>query len=213
MAAAALIPVKAFAAAKVRLAPALDADRRARLAREMATHVVRAAAPLPVSVVCDDAGVREWAESVGARPIWTPGLGLDGAVEAGVATLAGEGVRTGRGGAQRPPARRRPGRPARPGRTGRSCWSPTGTATAPTWPSLPSTSGFRFAYGHGSFVRHVAEAERLGLGPVVHRAADLGWDVDLPADLMLPSTSVLPDDLPDTFATAGTGAVERPCGP
>ena len=210
MAASALIPVKAFAAAKVRLAPALDADRRARLARQMATHVVRAAAPLPVSVVCDDAGVREWAESVGARPIWTPGLGLDGAVEAGVAALAEEGVDTVvvahsdlplAAGLADLPGRAEASVLLVPDRHG------DGTNVA----VLPSTSGFRFAYGHGSFVRHVAEAERLGLGPIVHRAADLGWDVDLPADLMLPSTSVLPDDLPDTFATAGSGAVERPC--
>src|SRR4029079_132687 len=81
-------------APKSRRGPGLGGARRARLARQMATHVVRAAAPLPVSVVCDDAGVREWAESVGARPIWTPGLGLDGAVEAGVAALAEEGVDT-----------------------------------------------------------------------------------------------------------------------
>ena len=49
-----LVPVKAFAEAKARLAPALDAGQRERLARAMAEHVVAAAAPLPVSVVCDD---------------------------------------------------------------------------------------------------------------------------------------------------------------
>ena len=208
MAAAALIPVKAFAAAKVRLAPALDAERRARLAREMATHVVRAAAPLPVSVVCDDDEVRSWAESVGARPIWTPGLGLDGAVEAGVAALGAAGIETVVVAHSDLPLAA--GLADLVGRAGdRMLLVPDrhddGTNVAVVGPG----TGFRFAYGQGSFARHVAEAARLGLGPVVHRAADLGWDVDLPDDLLLPATSVLPDDLPDTFATAGTAATDE----
>ena len=48
---AVLVPVKAFAEAKLRLAPALDPAHRAELARAMATHVVNSAAPLPVAVV------------------------------------------------------------------------------------------------------------------------------------------------------------------
>ena len=51
---AVLIPVKAFADAKVRLEKVLDADARSALARRMAETVVAAAAPLPVTVVCDD---------------------------------------------------------------------------------------------------------------------------------------------------------------
>ena len=49
-----LVPVKAFAAAKGRLAGVLDGPGRAALARSMAEVVVAAAAPLPVVVVCDD---------------------------------------------------------------------------------------------------------------------------------------------------------------
>jgi 2-phospho-L-lactate guanylyltransferase len=48
---------------------------------------------------------------------------------------------------------------------------------------VPAASGFRFAYGPGSFRRHVAEAARLGLGPRIVRRAALAWDVDEPADL------------------------------
>ena len=47
--AAVVIPVKAFHAAKLRLAPALLPEARAVLAREMATRVVRAAGSLPVT--------------------------------------------------------------------------------------------------------------------------------------------------------------------
>src|SRR5690606_18921106 len=88
---AVLVPVKAFRDAKVRLAPALDPVARAELARHMADTVVRAARPLPCSVVCDDHEVAEWARSVGADVIWRPGHGLNGAVTDGVATLARQG--------------------------------------------------------------------------------------------------------------------------
>ncbi|MFP5327978.1 MAG: 2-phospho-L-lactate guanylyltransferase, partial [Acidimicrobiia bacterium] len=50
---AVLVPVKGFRDAKVRLAPALPADRRAALARQMGEQVIAAAQGLPVAVVCD----------------------------------------------------------------------------------------------------------------------------------------------------------------
>src|SRR5258708_32525759 len=81
---AVLVPVKAFARAKVRLAPALDAAARAALAEAMASQVLAAATSLPVAVVCDDPGVADWARRHGARVVWEPGRGLNGAVEAGV---------------------------------------------------------------------------------------------------------------------------------
>jgi 2-phospho-L-lactate guanylyltransferase (CobY/MobA/RfbA family) len=52
--------------------------------------------------------------------------------------------------------------------------------------SVPTGAGFRFAYGPGSFPRHRAEAERLGLHVEVRRPPRLTWDVDVPADLDLP---------------------------
>ena len=52
--------------------------------------------------------------------------------------------------------------------------------------SIPAGCGFTFAYGPGSFTRHCAEVERLGLPLVVHRPRRLTWDVDVPADLDLP---------------------------
>jgi len=44
-------------------------------------------------------------------------------------------------------------------------------------------TGFRFAYGPGSFRRHAAEARRLGLGLRVVRDPDLAFDIDVPEDL------------------------------
>ncbi|MGI8756948.1 MAG: hypothetical protein ACR2MB_14040, partial [Acidimicrobiales bacterium] len=53
--------------------------------------------------------------------------------------------------------------------------------------SLPAGSGFVFAYGPGSFARHRGEAKRLGLTVDIRDDLALGWDVDFPADLRLPS--------------------------
>jgi 2-phospho-L-lactate guanylyltransferase len=49
--------------------------------------------------------------------------------------------------------------------------------------SVPTAAGFEFAYGPGSFRRHVAEAHRRGYGVRVVRDATLAFDVDVPADL------------------------------
>ena len=87
------MPVKAFWRAKKRLAPVLSPEGRAALAREMAEHVIKAAKPLPVVVVCDDEEVAGWSENLGARALREPGLGLNGAVNAAVSQLDGEGYR------------------------------------------------------------------------------------------------------------------------
>lgn len=176
-----LVPVKAFGAAKQRLAPALGPAERATLARRMAEQVLAAAAPLPVAVVCDDAEVAEWARQLGVTVIGEPGRGLNGAVAAGVSALeaagAGEVVvahadlpaartlapLTGFSGVTLVPDRRRDG-------TNVLC--------------VPAGAGFRFAYGPGSFGRHLAEVHRLGLACRVLDQPDLAWDVDVPGDLI-----------------------------
>jgi 2-phospho-L-lactate guanylyltransferase len=181
--AAVVVPVKAFHAAKLRLAPALSPEARAVLARKMATRVVRAAGPLPVTVVCDDEDVRAWAVAAGATVHWTPGLGLDGAVHAGVDAAAAAGAdRVVVAHADLPLA------------TGLDHVVGTeGVLLVPDrWNdgtnviALPAASGFQFSYGPGSFARHRAEAERLGLPVLIAVDQVLGWDVDVPDDLLLP---------------------------
>jgi 2-phospho-L-lactate guanylyltransferase len=180
---AVLVPVKAFGAAKARLRDALDAPARAALARRMADRVVAAARGLPVTVACDDHDVAAWAVSVGAEVAWTPGLGLNGAVTAGVEALRAGGadrvivahadlpraddlrVVTGFEGVVLVPDRH-----------------DDGTNVL----GVPAGSGFAFAYGPRSFARHAAEARRLGLPTTVLRPPDLTWDVDVPADLEHP---------------------------
>ncbi len=175
-----LVPVKAFSGAKERLAPLLGAADRAALARTMAEHVLAAAEPLPVAVVCDDAEVAQWANALGALVLPEPGRGLNGAVESGVARLTAGGAReilvvhadlplatgfarlTGFDGITLVPDRRE-----------------DGTNVI----GLPAGATFRFAYGAGSFARHQAEAARSGLALRIVREPELEWDVDVPDDL------------------------------
>jgi len=178
--AAVLVPVKAFHAAKQRLADVLDAPARVALATAMATTVLRAAGPLRAAVVCDDDDVRSWAEAQGAEAIWTPGLGLNGAVQAGVAHLARRGVdRVIVAHADLPLATElvwladTDGVTLVPDRHG------DGTNVA----CVPAGSGFTFAYGAGSFSAHRAEARRRGLAVRLVPDRRLGWDVDVAADL------------------------------
>lgn len=203
--AAVVVPVKSFTQAKARLAGRLDAATRVELARAMAATVLRAAREMPVVVVCDDPEVRAWAERKGAEALWTPGLGLNGAVEAGVDHLRRAGVARAvvahadlplatdlRWVARSPfvtlvPDRHRDG-------TNVAC--------------VPTDAGFRFSYGPGSFAAHRAEAARLGLVARLVPDAALGWDVDLPADLVLPDPRQLPRSVAALVAAATAAGAE-----
>ena len=186
---AVLVPVKAFRDAKARLGPVLSSPERIALAHSMADVVVRAAAPLPVWVVCDDEDVAAWALE----------CGLPGAVEAG--------PRPERCGQRR---RRRPG--DRGFARVIVAHADLPHATDLTWvgdtegvtlipdrhddgtnvAAVPARCGFVFSYGPGSFVRHCAEARRLGLELRVVREPRLAWDVDRPDDLQAPDWSACP---------------------
>jgi 2-phospho-L-lactate guanylyltransferase len=175
-----LVPVKAFAHAKVRLAPALDEAARAELSRRMAERVLAAAHPLPVAVVCDDGDVAAWAERHGASVISEPGRGLNGAVTVGVEHLAAAGFnQVIVAHADLPLATSLAWLADVDGITLVPDRHNDGTNVV----CLPASCGFAFSYGPRSFTRHVAEAVRLGLGPRVLREPSLGWDVDVPADL------------------------------
>lgn len=181
-----LVPIKAFDAAKPRLSEALDPAERAQLARSMAAVVLRAAAPLPVAVVCDDDQVADWARRQGARVVWTPGLGLNGAVADAVRRAADEGVvRAVIAHSDLPFARD----------LERLVVTdddlvlvvPDRRLDGTNVLSVPTDRGFEFHYGAGSFGLHRTEAARLGLQVQVRHIEELGWDVDEPGDLDSPS--------------------------
>jgi 2-phospho-L-lactate/phosphoenolpyruvate guanylyltransferase len=178
---AVLIPVKAFDLAKRRLHRAMSAPQRAELARAMADRVVSAAIPLPVAVVCDDNTVARWARQLGALVVWEPGRGLNGAVEAGVDHLRSAGVvEVIVAHADLPQARDLPDVDGGEGVT----LVPDRYGNGTNVMALPTDAGFRFSYGPGSFARHRAEAQRLGLPVQILDRPDLAWDIDEPADLV-----------------------------
>lgn len=175
-----LVPVKAFAAAKVRLAGIMDPVDRERLARALADGVLAAACGLPAAVVCDDAGVAEWAAERGALVIWTPARGLNAAVTDGVGRLRDEGAEQVVVAHADLPLVSDLSSVARPGHV---VLAPDRRRDGTNVAAVPTTSGFAFSYGPGSFLRHRAEAERLGVPLEVLEREDLAWDVDVPDDL------------------------------
>ena len=185
---AVLIPVKAFTDAKARLAPALDPAARAELAESMATTVLHAAAPLAVWVVCDDTAVATWAARAGANVLWKPGRGLNGAVAEGVTDLAHLDVaRVIVVHADLPHARDLTHLAARHGITLVPDRRDDGTNVI----VLPTDCGFEFSYGPGSFERHRLEADRRVDEVHIERDERLGWDVDVPGDLVTPQWCIV----------------------
>jgi len=177
-----VIPVRAFAMGKARLAARLDDAARADLARTLADRVSAAAGELPAIVISSAPEVRDWARARGLDVADDPGS-LDDAAAAGREWVAARGcARAVIAHADLPFARtltplaRDVGRPI----VGVvPCHRDDGTTVL----SVPVDAPFRFAYGPGSFRRHAAEARRLGFGFRVVRDADLAFDLDVPEDL------------------------------
>lgn len=174
-----LVPIRSFDDALSRLSGVLDHAARARLMRTLAQRVVEAAKDLPVWIVTDDPDVAEWASDQGAVPLAVERSGLTESVSKAVEVLRRRGLDrvivahadlalvddlTGMDG---------PGVSIAPDRR------QDGSNVI----CIPADSGFRFAYGPGSFDRHVAEARRLDLPVRVVDDPTLAIDIDEPADL------------------------------
>jgi 2-phospho-L-lactate guanylyltransferase len=197
---AVLIPVKRFEHAKRRLSGILDQTQRVRLARWLADRVVAAARPLPTFVACDDEAVATWADEAGAEVLWSPGLGLNGAVEASRSTIAGKGfdqlviahsdlpLAAGLG-------------DLAVARTITLVPDHMGDGTNVL--VLPVDAPLAPSYGSGSFRNHLAAAlAATGYRVEVRRDGRLALDVDRPDDLLHPILRpVLPEWLQTTLAS------------
>jgi 2-phospho-L-lactate/phosphoenolpyruvate guanylyltransferase len=181
--AAVLIPVKRFTAAKRRLAGILDTAARAELARWLAGRVVDAARPSPVFVACDDDDVATWADSVGAEVLWSPGLGLNGAVDAGRSTIAGKGYDHLVIVHSDIPLAHDLGTVAR---AGTLTLVPDRRRAGTNVLALPVTARVPASYGSGSFPRHLRLAMQAGHRVEVRVDPLLALDVDNPDDLAHP---------------------------
>jgi 2-phospho-L-lactate guanylyltransferase len=183
-----LVPVKAFSLAKHRLAGRLGPFERAALARSLAAGVLNARGAMDAYVACDDEAVASFASSLGAFVLWTAGLGLSGAVSAAVAHLGAAGIDlvvVAHGDLPFVAAL------DSFGEEGTVTLAPDRSERGTNVAAVPARAGFRFSYGPGSFERHRAEANRLGLTCSVVRDWRLAVDVDHPSDLALLASSPL----------------------
>ena len=176
---AVIVPIRSFKGALSRLAGILDEPRCRDLMRLMAARVLSAAEPLPVHVATDDAEVAAWATKLGAAVVPAGRPGLTTAVSMAVDHLASAGIERAVV-AHADLALARTLRPAvGPGLTIVGDRRRDGSNVV----CVPTAAGFRFSYGPGSFGRHVAEAERLGLDVSVVEDDSLSVDIDHPEDL------------------------------
>lgn len=178
-----VIPIKPLDQCKTRLRAVLSDGERGALVREMLANVVRAAQSAPsiaqVAVLgpmayeldlphlaepADSdlnaalASARQALEHQGATRLIVAAADLPRVTSADIEALAGvEGVAIA------------------PDRAGAG----TNALSLP----LPGAHGFRFQFGEGSFARHRAEAEQLGLPLQIIRTDTLALDIDTPADL------------------------------
>ena len=177
-----MLPIRSFLLGKARLASTLDDDARAELGRQLADRVADAAADAPTVVVTSAPEVQAWAAARGYVVLQDPGS-LDAAATRGTEHLRAAGL-----------ARvliihadlaraRSFERLATDGERPIVALVPCHRDDGTTVLSVPAAARFPFAYGPGSFRRHVAAARRLGLGVRVVRDPDLAFDVDLPDDL------------------------------
>lgn len=192
-----LVPVKRFTAAKGRLTGVLDDGERARLAEWMATRVVETVAELPTFVACDDRQVAAWAERHGAQVLWSAGLGLNGAVDDGVARVGAGGfdhVIVTHADLPRPHALVHVARP------GTRTFVPDRRQDGTNVMAFPTAAPIRASYGGGSFRRHLAQAMTASDTEIdVRFDPELSLDLDTYRDLNHPLIrEVLPSWLPTT---------------
>ncbi len=177
-----VVPIRAFALGKARLAEQLAPRARATLGLRLAEQVVSAAAGLQTLVVSSDREVRTWADEQHLPAIDDPGS-LDAAAAVGRAWVAARDcTRCVIAHGDLPFARSFAGvvrDASQPVVVIVPCHRDDGTPVL----SVPVDVEFAFAYGPGSFRRHAAEVRRLGLGLRVVRDANLAFDVDVPDDL------------------------------
>ena len=188
-----LIPIKAFGAAKKRLAAVLTPDERSRLAKAMAERVIAAGQSATVFVVCDDQSVADWAVQRNASVLWHPSLGLNAAVSAAVGDIRGSGFdHVVIAHSDLPLARSL----IHLATHRQITLVPDARLDGTNVLSMPTDAPLTMMYGSGSYRRHLQQALVTNLQVQVVHDLYLSRDVDTPRDLAHPlllpfSTEVL----------------------
>ncbi len=177
-----VVPLRSFHDAKGRLRDALDGPARIELMQNCARRVLESAGHLDRAVVTSDDAVSEFARHQGATVIDDPGS-LDGAAVAGVRWARSIGCERVVVVHADLPFATTLAALTEPGRASVAVVVPDQRDDGTPALSIPANSSFRFAYGPGSFERHCAAAIAANLELEIVRDGDLGFDIDLPADL------------------------------
>jgi 2-phospho-L-lactate guanylyltransferase len=187
----AIVPVKALAQAKRRLAPVLPDAARRRLVLAMLEDVLAAVAEVRgierVVVVTPDANAASLADSRGALVVPEPGAGeLNAAVESAIAFALSRGA----GQALVLPADIPLATPAELSSLIGSRRSTPGVTLAPSHDSngtnallLAPPNAIEPCYGPGSYLQHMSQAMARHIDVNVLHLAGVARDIDEPADL------------------------------
>lgn len=177
-----VVPIRSFTDGKTRLASLLPAGQRAALLCHMASGVVRAADRLTTVIVSSAAEVKDWASLGGLVCIDDPGS-LDAAAQAGMEWARAQGLRRVIvAHADLPFARSF--RAVIDGFADEDVVLVRGNRDRGTPVlAIPTNVTFRFAYGPGSFDRHLGEARHRTLPVRCVADAGLATDLDTPEDL------------------------------
>lgn len=188
-----IVPAKPFGEGKSRLASVLTTDERAQWSRRWLTHVLKTASEwgrcAGIAVISRDAAVLDLAEAMGALPVHETGDDLNSALTqaADIALARGAGAVL-----------------ALPAdlplltlddlnELYTLAEDEDGVIIAPSHDGgtnallLRPPKAIPYAFGEGSFARHLAMAAAQGLPSHVYQSATLALDVDRPEDLLLVS--------------------------
>jgi len=186
-----ILPIKAFHQAKGRLAQALTASQRARLARECAERVVSAAEKMAIIVVTDDSpnnDVPAWVAALheagcNIECLIQRSLGLNGAVRDGVAVAKSRNFTSVVIAHSDVPLATDVTEFISPNSI---CIVPDRHDSGTNLMVLPTAIEFNFHYGEGSFTAHVDEAIACGFSPRIAINPNWALDLDEPHDLFDP---------------------------
>lgn len=179
-----IIPIKSFDGAKERLASALDATERHKLAIYTASRVVAAAAPFSVFIVCNDDEVARFARQHGAVVVHQHDSGLNSAARLGLIAARDAGFAWGIIAHSDLPLATHFDHllevsmpTARIGLVSDQFMDGTNVLV------IATDSQFKFHYGPGSFRAHCDEAALRGYELRIFDDFELAVDIDTPADL------------------------------
>lgn len=182
---AVIIPIKSFDGAKERLASALDATERHKLAVYTASRVMAAARPFSVFIVCDDDEVAHFARQHGAAVVSQHISGLNNAARLGLDAARDAGFAWGIiAHSDLPLATHfdhlvdQSMSKTRIGLVSDQVNDGTNVLV------IATNSEFEFHYGPGSFRAHCDEATRRGYELRIIDDRALAIDIDTPADLV-----------------------------